>query len=714
MAVFNPQIAPTNDPNWTNVSRPISDLAADKSSALRIGAVAEGLDAAVRTAESIDQDIIKDKVRVGVDALQRTTTAAYENVRDSMLSGAAADPRAANVAGLSLVRNAAADIPAGLDSGIDRAENIGAARAQGNLKANDTLYTGALNSLAKQLRAEYPGHIDFIDEQMRRISGKDAANAYMDNLMSDIGRLATGSNAYEKAVVSKAMQNYGDINVVNALRAYQARLPGSFDNLQKATFGAEKAKLDHQQTMQSFQEDEAAGKVDTDKAKWQAQQSAANTVYRNFNGIVSTVGLTPNVIQQIINDSREGKTSIMNPNQWESLAQALEASRDQTVNTIKNDFNKYGISRRLKDPTNEQAIIDNEVKFYDRAIAAVRDPNKGMFFELMRRSKGLQDETNYQALTTPGLGDSLMKMDLIKEKAGPNWINMVDMATVTKGYLGRMQTWYGDQTRKIGAPEDPRIGNVGKSLTSDIQNAKKAATQGVTFDPRLYDDLVKNVDYIEKSVKDGNLPTAKEVVNYMFDPARNKDFVKQFSRDFKDSNNVQHKGYFAYYDMMSAPRVVDSVRSLGDYDSWQKMKTWNETQFRQLFGTEVQALNTIQQDKGNPATIEWNSDTNQMTLKFANKPTTNADANYQRWAQESVFNLNKGMRSLGYMYSKENTDPNEGIFTMLMGLSYKPAEGLSGLNLPKMVLESINRSQFQPSEEERLRSSFDRLQKKAQ
>lgn len=715
MAPFNPQTQFTGTPNYTYTTRPISDIPPDRSKALSIATATDALDTGVQVAEGIDQNIIKEKTRAGVEALRDATTAAYDTTRTALLQGQQPDPQAARVAGLSLMK-ATSDVPDSLQTGLDRAEDLATARAQGTLRANDTLYTGALNSLAKQLRSEYPGHKDFIDEQIARISGKNPANAYMDNLLQDVSRLAQGTDNIQKRVLGKAFENMGDPSVAIAIRGYQAGLPGAYDKLYSATQAAEKAKLDHQNIVQQNQEDEIAGKVDMNKARFQGQQVASNTVYRNFNSIIATSGLDDKTVNTLINESRQGKITSMDPNQWESLAQHLESSRDMVRNSIKQTFNSTGLSGRFaRQGEDENKIIDNEMQFYDRAIAAIRDPNKGTFFEMQRRAKGIQDNANYQALSGD-MGDFLTKSKVAQDHLGSLWMNHIDQLGLQKNYLGRMGNWFNDTTRAASVPDDVRKDGVAKSLTYDIRQAKQAQAQGINFDPRLYDDLVKNVDLINDAAnnlhKDPHArDIATQLVKYMFDPQRNKDFVNQWSRDFTDSNNVTHKGYFAYYDMMTSPKVADSIRKLGDAGAWDQYKNWQATNFRQLFGNETQALNNIQTDKANPATVHWDADNQKMYISFANKPTTSVDANYQRWANESVSKLNNGLRNMGYMYKLEGTDPNEGIFSTLMQMSFRPREGFEGRNLPKMVTDAINQSQFQPSPEERLSGSFKRLQK---
>ena len=133
MASFAPQLPLEGIPNWTKVTQPVSEPIADKSGAMTLLAAGEGIEGATKIAEDIDQGEIKDKVRAGVDALRDTTTLAYQNIRDAKLKGEAPADAAMKTAGFigSLAPGGpATDVPPGLSTGLDRAEDIGTALAQ--------------------------------------------------------------------------------------------------------------------------------------------------------------------------------------------------------------------------------------------------------------------------------------------------------------------------------------------------------------------------------------------------------------------------------------------------------------------------------------------------------------------------------------------------------------------------------------------------------
>lgn len=701
MVVFNPQSQEGNIPRWGGDSRPISDIPADKSTALAITAAGEGLENATKTAETIDQDVIKEKTRAGVDALRGATTAAYESIRAAQVQGVTPDPNAIRAAGFdATLLKGVPSVPDGLQSGLDRAENIGNAKAQGATRANDTLYTGALNSLAKQLRSEYPGHKEFIDEQISKISGKNPANAYMENILSDISRASSNEDSVEKKMMSKAFENFG----VTApyIKAYQAGLPGAKENLWNATYGAEKDKAIHATWERNNAESKGDSAADADLARSQGQQRAASIMQRNFNPVLEVPGLTqPNVQQKLLDDYREGRLDYpsMPKEAWPQLLNNAVAARDKALAEAKDVFNREGYSRRLKDPVAEAAIINNEAQFFQRQIDAINNKDVGTMFDLQRRSKSLQDNANYQAETGP-MGDWMLKSKVVKDHLGDAWINRIDSIILGKGYLGPLTNWFSDTTKKIGVPDDVRKDGQVKSLYNDISKARQLNQDLATGNRRgvekVYDDLVDNVNMIttaEKSGKPKDRDIAIEAVDYTFNPEKNSGIMKQFGRDFTDSQGKFHKGMFSVYDRLTKPDVVDSVWNLKDTPSWTKMKNFQEGSYKILFGEDATKLNGIINDpnmKELGLRLNWDSDNSRMFFDRTSThiPASVADAAVE-YANNQLNALNSATQNLHYMYKKEKSNTSDGIFQMLMGMGLSPNDRLHGDNFPQRVTEAI-------------------------
>lgn len=689
MASFNPQVQPQNAPDWTNVTKPVSPLDADKSKGITLSTIGTGIEEGTKLAESTAEDYLKEKVSAGVDALRDTSLLAYQNIRDSQTSGQPLDPAALKTAGFdgSLLKGGNTNIPQDLQAGLDRAENIGLAKSQRGA-ANDTLYTSQLYALTKQLRSEYPGHKDFIDQQISRISGKNPANAYMDNLLYDINRASTGQDTFQKQILAGAKENMGDPAVQKWWLAAQHGVPNAMQGLTSAVFQAETQKWQHNNWKVKSDETKGDQAADADIAAGQAEIRAQQTVDKHLEPVVQIPGLTnTQTMRKLVDDSAAGKLSLT-PTQKDQLVQSLQMARSHAADDLQSTFDKEGYSTRVRDPGKLQAIRDSKLAYFDRSIALINDEKFGSFFEERRRNLADQDVTNRQ-INTSKIGEWTRQRSRMNEALGPNWMNYLDSIGMPKGNLKELQSFFNDTQYRASVSDDIRKDGVVGSMYSDLAAAKKAKAEGANVPDKIYDDVVDNIKLLQKATSDGKQDVAKQIVKYTFDPAKNQRTVEFFGRDFTDDKNVLHKGRFAMYDTLTQPKTVDAVWNLKDPASWQMHKDWQEISFKTLFGGEVQELNKIQTDRSLPFKIKYDSDSSRIIPEFGVKATTPVEARYIQSVNETVNNLNRGLNNLNYMYRKEGGDANSHVFQTLMDLGYSPNDKLHGDNLPQKVIDAI-------------------------
>lgn len=720
MALFNPQVQDTNTPDWTNVTRPTSQAESDKSKGIALSTIAGGLETGAKLAESTFQDYVKDKVSAGVDALRDTSIAAYANIRGAQVTGTQPAVEAVQTAGFGSkvgkpqsLLSADANLPEGLEAGLDKAENIGLAKTQRG-GANDTLYTAALYSLTKQLRAEYPGHKDFIDEQIAKISGKNPANAFMANLMTDINHAATGQDTFQKQILTKAAANMGDAAVQKWYLAAQHGVPNAMSGLTNAVFKAETQKLE-QQTWE-FNNKKGAGDqaADATIAQGRYEERAQQVIDKHLNPVLDIPGLTSGTtMKKLIDDSMAGKITLTGT-QKDQLLSSLVTAKSQALDELQSVADKEGYSSRIRDPKKVQAIRDDKAQYFDRTIDAISNNSYGTLHESRRRVEASQKGTEEQVMTSP-LGEWFRRSKVMQDYLGPNWGNYIDSLGLQKGGMQQLQSYFNDSMVRATVPDDIRKDGVAASLYKDLDDARKARANGVKAPDKLYDNLVENVDLLNKASAEGKEDVAKQVVKYTFDPAKNSKIVEFFNKDFTDDKGVLHKGKFAVYDTLTRPKVVDSVFNLKDRDSWAMMKNWQEMSFKTLFGEEAANLNKLQEDKSVPLYIHWDSDAKQLRLESGKEGpfrtqeerrglldvrptemeafTNQSQQNYIRFANETIHNLNKGLSNLAYMHGKEGSDTSAYLFQTLMTMGYSPNDRLRGNDLPQMVIEAIAASQ---------------------
>lgn len=704
MAIFNPQVQDINTPDWTKTSHPISQPEADKSKGIMLSTVGNALEGGVKIAEDTMQDYLKEKVSAGVDALRDTSILAYQDIRSSQITGQPPDPAAVKTAGFkgTLVKEANSDVPDDLQSGLDRAQNIALAKAQRG-SANDTLYTANLYALTKQLRAEYPGHRDFIDQQIAKISGKNPANAFMDNLLADINRSSTGQDVFQKMVMTKAAANMGDAEVQKWLIAAQQNVPNSMSGLTQAVFKAEKQKAQHEQWRIQNEESKGDQSADATKATGQAEVRAQQIVDKHLNPVLEIPGLTaPQTMKKLVEDSMTGKITLQGA-QKDMLVQSLAAARSQAADDLQRTLDKEGYSQRIRDPKALQAIRDDKLGYLDRAIALITDDKWGSMGEARRRVTAMQDETNLQAQTSP-TGEWLRKSKVIGDHLGPQWLNYIDSLGLAKGNLQQLQSFMNDTMVRASTPDDVRKDGVVKSMYSDLQTARNAKANGVKAPDKIYDNIVENVGLINSATEQGKQDVAKEVVKYTFDPSRNSKIMEFFGKDFTDDSGKFHKGRMAVYDTLTQPKLVDNIWNLRDKDAWKMHKDWQEMSFKTIFGESVKDLDkkiNWNLSGMKDTKLVWDSDNNRFslagpTVDKSSKIDRNvppqalpADVANVRITEATINQLNSGLQNLSYMRKKEGEDVNSYLFDMLMGLGYSPNDKLRGDNLPQKAIEAV-------------------------
>jgi hypothetical protein len=684
MATFAPDLPNMNTPDWTKVTKPIEQPEADKSKGIALSTIGTGIAEGATLAENTFESYVKDKIRSGVDALRDTTTTAYENIRNAQVTGGKPDPRAVQTAGFDgSLLNQNTDIPQGLQTGLDRAGNLALAQAQG--KANDTLYTGALNAMAKQLRAQYPGHADYIDEQISKISGINPANAYMQNLLTDINRNSLKEDVFHKQVMDMAKSYFGDPSVFKYWQAYQHGLPGSFENLTSAVQRATSRDYQNQQK-KTDRDNSHADQVDAaDLASRDQVQHVLQRAQENFDPIVTIPGLTtPKRISQIVQDQQEGRAPPLTGPQWDQLSQAVQASRRHFEEQMVQDQQRYGYAKTINNPDTLKKNRQVGLDLWDGLQDAISNKDIGAMYSIKRQNDLAVSDSRNQAYSSP-IGTWMKDRKVLAEDLGPNWMNTVDNITLTKGSkLKDLETFYGDATRAAGASPDLRRSDNIKSLTDSLHATKEAKDNGRDVPERAYKDLADNVDLILKAQEQGNQKVAKNVVDYMFGP-RNAKLMDFWGNDFKDDKGY-HLGKEGIAHQLNRPELTDAIWNLRDRNSWDMYKNSQETWFKTNFQSNVQQLSQAVQSKIFPGQVSWDSDNHQIKVI----PT---DPNKSiRGIQDIVAKINGGLHDMAYMNDKEGTDTNEHMWDLLMNMGYSPNDRLHGDNLPQRVIQAIQSS----------------------
>lgn len=211
MATFNPeqQVQPEYPYFWARPTQePKPDLSGEiKGKALgqAFGTAGEAISSGAQGITAAYEKGIQNTIYAGVDPLRDQYMEQLHGADQTLRAKEAPDP---------LGRDAPRDVkqlPGTLS-------NLDSARANGKLSQTD--YDARLNSLAKEIRAKYPGFRQYVDEEFKRITGRDSANQYIRSVIQDIDSYVQAKNAkrdkFESELMSQGLKYKDGASIIQA------------------------------------------------------------------------------------------------------------------------------------------------------------------------------------------------------------------------------------------------------------------------------------------------------------------------------------------------------------------------------------------------------------------------------------------------------------------------------------------------------------------
>lgn len=705
MVIFNPQVpnSGVNDPNWTNVSRPISDIPADKSTALAITTATEALGSAVKITDTAIKDSAKKDVQTGVDNLRDGYLDALKTVRNAQI---------ASTDQSLLPETDAPAAPAGLQSGLDRARNIGTALAQGGTKVNDTLYTGALNSLTKQLRAQYPGYRDYIDEQIQSVSGVNPANAFMKNLMEDINRgqenNKTETNAVKAQLRDLNVQGFHDTGGVTPAQILQGLNSGVINIDQAQRWMNSSKKLDYDTKAKTDARavrlgDEADAAINATK---DLSSTAAQTVAHNWTTMTIGKGTdTPATLFKFIQENAGNQN--VKDERSQAIGQQLAQMRQATAQQLLAQANEGGknsiVSKLGGDMSKVKGVIDGQLETFDLAIKSVFEKDWGAAYSHMNFNKAIgSDSTNIMYNAPDADVRKYNRMVGAINNISPQYGNDFFKNSLLSAVPQREKEFLKNTQMELLTQPDAPVGKL-TSLQGQLDASK---AKGVTS-PKSYDELVKYVDTLNNP-KVG-LEQRLNVAKGFFDPTMNGQILadKNFDKDRYDATLKREiPGKYSVWRKFSSDNVASGIAELGKSDPT-VIANYRATMTRnfgeQLFSRELKDLG---EDNSNATHLSAN-----YKIKFTNdagsnphfeavrpngSPMTMGEAAGYGAPVQSMNRLNEGMAGLYNVYSKTGSkDPVNDVMAAIYRYNYQDANSRSPRgyesigDLPKAIMESI-------------------------
>jgi hypothetical protein len=639
------------------------------------------LEVGVKATDAVVKDKIDKDVYSVVDSERTAFTLALEDRKD-VTNKVKGQPL--NVMGVDMQA-----LPADVEKVGDYASNL----KKGFLAKNysHTHYLGRLNEHLKDLRSQYPGYRDYIDQKVSAVTGYNMANAYQASVISDLNALASSSNTEQNKARDFAMKNIGLIEVAGLSAAAVIQ-------------GVEQGRLSLSNIVHMvapFEKDEAQWKINAGRrsdlktsmeeksalAKQDMEDNATSTVNSSFNVMLSVDGPNgKNNVAELVRNWQTGNGSI-NVQQALELENIVRAQRQRISNQLYQKYNtkdddgtspaaKYGLKQT-------QDLIDTALKPYDDVINSLTNKEYGAAFRAVAAGQARIDDRKNELLADPKLGPYLRDAAAL-DAMGKNFGLELMNRHLNKGAFNIYDQKVVEDATKAGTQPGAAQGkyftlNEGIQKLSNNPPPKSQA-------PSTYDGYVKLAEDIG-----GNIASDGQKINLAkasFTQG-NIGFVSNFKQD-------ERMNIFA---RMTNPAVTAEIFRLGKQDPsviTEYTKWARHTFGAEIFNRDIKELNEIQMDPR--FELFYDTELNAFSARAKNPINSYEELPQARKAreyqladiQERLGQLNKGLGSMAGIAKAAKSDPDSFVMELLVSNGYRPQAKPEGTtSLPQALTNAI-------------------------
>lgn len=705
MPDFNPSPGPPNDPNYTRDSRATSEPMANRSSAIALDTAGGALSGGAKAFDEAMKQGIQDKIYAKVDPERDKFTSALETLNTQLKgqstaatanTGVVAPPvrtsDGSSTGGKSLLdANASMDapednLPVGLQDGLDRFTSLTLAKQSGAIKLNDTDYAGQVLGVAKQLRTQYPGYREYIDEQTSKASGLPVANSYYQNLLLDVNRQLAGQKQ-NKDDFGKMLE-WGVKEGVPHLDTYisqrqngDPKYPGDAAVLGRINdWTTYKANLGIQEKQRS--EADWNQKQGVDNATKNITNNATSFVQHQINDNIALSGMpTLKSLTTYFDDAAAGRIKTTDQ-EVQQRALQLQAYHSYIVNSIRTDNSKDATTIGSKAA---EDIVKTAMAPIQTYIDLVNQKDGPLANFHLQQAAHIQSDDEYSWLTSKDVGpigrSMLTARKIYGDQYFPTWVAGLLKTGMDEPLAQRFSQ---EAVNAVSPVTDNRGQPVQRYMKDAVTDAKKAGNDGKGVpDPNFYG----HVTGLITGITDPAMPQAQKdaLINWTFNP-KNQGILNEFRQDYRDpSTGNWVAGKEAAFVRMSAPllsgAIAESAKSKPE--NYSMYLNWQRSEFGNAYREDLQQLNnykfygkTYDQQPtlpGAPASggklqsefhMAWNNNTHQAILVDNKNVPVEGDRRERLLADQVKYpdargffdkldTVNRGIAGLNtaYMYS---------------------------------------------------------------
>lgn len=664
MAIFNPNVQVAPDPNYLSYSKPIETPKPDQS----LSSALSGFGDVVKSTSTGVDTIFKTDIENQVEAKAQTIKDIFQTTLETGLGKKTADNNVIDTATV-----ASTEVPEDVQDGLDKVAKLKNAKAAKAFP--ESYYLQRLDTLAKDLRSQYPGYRDFIDKEISSVTGKNMANAYVDNLVAQAKAHGEGKDDDQKAALTRLYPYIGHDGVQERINKILNGVTESGSFLSDAVRTitpiaklqvdreADKAELGSLKDKREYAAIKADQQIDARTPQYRA--NFFNSVDEQFGSVSKDANGNPvksMTLQEIrtrLEDASSGKNPIADEDA-QKLGQLAAAKVDNYKNRLLDEWAKDGQLKLLgSKAANEKA--DAIVKPLADFAALITDNKVGAAFAMKNLTQAAIADQTGKVFNNEKLGNVYRTSAVMNNIGGPNGgAKMIEaMMRATDPTTGRtidaeMGGYLIDLMGPMVTQPDVRLNGKVHTLNDVVTRAKtdSDATAGRVSIPVVLDQAVKRISRLtDPAVSDTEKYPLAQAIS---DPG-NRPILSQFTMDGKDKNGKYVQGRYIMFSNLVSEDTAKEIKRLSarDPQMWKNYTDNVEHWFgTELFGSDVRALQNVRTDL---VRVQWNSETKQFTPEAA-EPSTMlgryGQSNLQDIRLETakaegiIQRLNMGLRSL--------------------------------------------------------------------
>lgn len=708
MAIFNPQVSPTQDPNYLNYSRVLDAPTPNTSGKIGLETAAIGLDSAVTITDQAIKKGIADNAYEAVDPLRDAMTSGLERVKASLDKGIIPAP-VQTVAGAStgkswLDANAMADpednLPVGLADSLGGVQALAAAKAAGSPKLNDTKYAGDVLAEAKRLRNLYgPAYREYVDNKISEASGLPVANSYYNNMLLDINRQMAQMTKVKDDVGAALMKAQDMPGQADLIEKYKADPQKYTSEVLHRINDWENLKVQPMLDKAARETKDANKKDLADKQEGSLSRILNSHVQLNMSALKDaslpgggtgkdllqffdnySAGRLPNISEKEVNDRRLQMNNFV-----KNVRVQVEAVANGYVDTIGPEAAKRRVDMAM-------APLETQQKFFNN-----KEDGPGWY--MTRMVEHIKKDAASGILLNTDYGKDAAQLmgarEVFGEQYFPTWLGNF----AATGVLEKFQGIVGQEAMSAIKPyTDSRGQEIPRYHIDAIKHGKKI---GATGDDDYYNE--KGVTKVVGMIADKNMPLAAKdkLIDYAFNP-KNVGRLEELKMDYRDPvTNKWVDGKYRMFNLLSAPSITQGIKetALVHPENYKQYQKTLEVEFGRLYRSTIQDINKmVSTDKAYLGLhFSFNDKTNQFGLvdknnrpieedpRVANSDRIPAIQNptgkYISSMQDKLALINGGVANLANVHRNNpagDTDTPKYLLQALQTAGFRPGSNITG------------------------------------